>query len=249
MMPEGFVGKYRGRVTDNRDPLGQGRIEVSVPEVLGTARSWAMPCVPYAGPGVGLVAPPPAGANVWVEFEAGSADRPIWVGCFWGKGELPAQVPTAGGGVVLRVGEVTLVAVDPRPQGPAPLPPAPAGAVATELTMTGGALTVSRGGRPVLTIDQDTVTIQLAPLQIALSAPRGTLRLASEETAVTVAAASVELTQGPATVRVAGDGVALSCGGGGATVGASTVELASGAGKVTVTPAAVTINDGALEVT
>jgi hypothetical protein len=246
-MPEGFPGKYRGTVTDNRDPLLRGRVEVSVPEVLGGNRAWAMPCVPYAGPGVGLVAPPPVGGNVWVEFEAGSPDRPIWVGCFWGKGELPERVP-APGGVVLRLGEVTLVSVDPRP-GSTPLPPAPAGAEATEVTLTGGGLVVSRGGRAVLTIDQDTVTVALAPLEIALSAPRGTLRLASRDAAVTIAADSVELAQGQSRARVAGDGVAIDSGGGTAKIAPSTVELANGIAKVALTPAMVSVNNGALEVT
>jgi hypothetical protein len=86
-----YFGKYRGTVANNIDPLMEGRLQVSVPAVLGDGRlSWAMPCVPYAGPSVGLFAIPPVGANVWVEFEAGDTDRPIWAGCFWGTGECPA---------------------------------------------------------------------------------------------------------------------------------------------------------------
>ena len=34
---------------------------------------------------------PPEGSNVWVEFEGGDANYPIWSGCFWGQGELPQQ--------------------------------------------------------------------------------------------------------------------------------------------------------------
>jgi hypothetical protein len=85
-----FFGKYRGTVEQNIDPLQMGRVQVSVPAVLGGGRlSWAMPSVPYAGPQVGLFAIPPVGANVWVEFEGGDPDYPIWSGCFWGAGELP----------------------------------------------------------------------------------------------------------------------------------------------------------------
>ena len=50
-----------------------------------------MPCVAvrrHAASGLFLV--PPVGANVWVEFEAGDPDYPIWAGCFWGTGEVPA---------------------------------------------------------------------------------------------------------------------------------------------------------------
>ncbi len=87
-----FFGKYRGKIENNIDPMQLGRIQVSVPAVLGEGRmSWAMPCVPYAGNGVGFFAIPPTGANVWVEFEGGNPDYPIWSGCFWGKGEVPAQ--------------------------------------------------------------------------------------------------------------------------------------------------------------
>ena len=87
-----FFGKYRGKVENNIDPMLLGRVQVSVPAVLGDGRlSWAMPCAPYAGPGVGLFAIPPVGANVWVEFEGGDPDYPICSGGFWGAGEAPAQ--------------------------------------------------------------------------------------------------------------------------------------------------------------
>ncbi|MGC8802116.1 MAG: phage baseplate assembly protein V [Chloroflexus sp.] len=91
-----FFGKYRGKVENNLDPLQQGRVQVSVPAVLGEGRaSWAMPCVPFAGNGVGLFLIPPTGANVWVEFEGGDPDYPIWSGCFWGTGEAPASPAVA----------------------------------------------------------------------------------------------------------------------------------------------------------
>lgn len=84
-----FFGKYRGMVIANSDPQRIGRLQVSVPDVLGQVQSWAMPCVPYAGPDVGFLALPPIGAQVWVEFERGDPDYPIWTGCFWGQGQLP----------------------------------------------------------------------------------------------------------------------------------------------------------------
>jgi hypothetical protein len=48
-----------------------------------------MPCVPYAGYQVGFFALPPIGANVWIEYEGGDLNYPIWTGCFWGEGDLP----------------------------------------------------------------------------------------------------------------------------------------------------------------
>ena len=94
-MPQ-YFGKYRGTVANNIDPQQMGRVQVSVPSVLGGGQlSWAMPCVPYAGPGVGFFAIPPNGANIWVEFEGGDPDYPIWSGCFWGVGEVPAMPAVA----------------------------------------------------------------------------------------------------------------------------------------------------------
>ena len=85
-----FYGKYRATVEANDDKERLGRIEVTVPAVLGSERLWAMPCVPLAGPkGVGFFAMPPVGARCWVEFEGGDLDHPIWSGCFWEKEEIP----------------------------------------------------------------------------------------------------------------------------------------------------------------
>jgi uncharacterized protein involved in type VI secretion and phage assembly len=81
-----YVGKYRGVVTDNADPLRTGRVRATVPDVLGDTESgWALPCAPFGGPGAGLFALPPKGSAVWVEFEHGDPDYPVWSGCFWGS--------------------------------------------------------------------------------------------------------------------------------------------------------------------
>lgn len=84
-------GKYRGTVVANDDATGRGRLKVKVPAVLGTLEVWAMPCVPYAGDGVGFLSLPEPGTGVWVEFEGGDPSFPIWVGCFWGDQEAPDQ--------------------------------------------------------------------------------------------------------------------------------------------------------------
>ena len=86
-----YYGKFRGVVTDNKDPLMIGRIKAKVPDVMGDQESgWAMPCAVFAGSGMGLFALPSTGAGVWIEFEHGDPDYPIWAGCFWGSvAELP----------------------------------------------------------------------------------------------------------------------------------------------------------------
>ena len=89
--PARYYGKYRGMVIENIDPEQIGRVIVQVPDVLGiTPSSWAMPCVPAAGIQAGVFVVPPIGSQVWVEFEQGDPDYPIWTGGFWG---LVADVP------------------------------------------------------------------------------------------------------------------------------------------------------------
>lgn len=86
-----FLGKYRGVVSDNKDPMMIGRVRARVPDVTGDAETgWAMPCAPFGGSASGFFAVPAEGAGVWVEFEHGDPDYPIWVGAWWGSAaEMP----------------------------------------------------------------------------------------------------------------------------------------------------------------
>jgi uncharacterized protein involved in type VI secretion and phage assembly len=90
-MSETFYGKYRGVVTDNKDPLMTGRVKARVPDVMGDRETgWAMPCAPFGGSGVGFFALPTVGAGVWIEFEHGDPDYPVWSGCWFGSAaEMP----------------------------------------------------------------------------------------------------------------------------------------------------------------
>lgn len=88
---EKFYGKYRGVVINNIDPMQIGRIQAMVPDVSAALpTSWAMPCVPVGGIQMGIFAVPLLGAGVWIEFEQGDPDYPIWSGCYWGSA---AEVP------------------------------------------------------------------------------------------------------------------------------------------------------------
>lgn len=87
-----YYGKYRGTVLQNVDPEQLGRIQAMVPDVSGMLpSSWAMPCVPIAGKLSGTYVVPQVGAGVWIEFEQGDPDYPIWTGGYWG---VAAEVPT-----------------------------------------------------------------------------------------------------------------------------------------------------------
>lgn len=119
-----YLGKYRGTVLNNVDPLGKGRLLVQVPDVAGlTPSTWAMPCVPFAGPLNGMYALPIIGSGVWVEFEQGDPDYPIWVGCFWGGAkEVPAlskAVPPLVPGITLQtpLGNGMVISDLPGPTG------------------------------------------------------------------------------------------------------------------------------------
>lgn len=87
-----YWGKYRGSVVNNIDPMSQGRLQAMVPAVSNVAlTSWALPCFPVAGIKNGMFAVPIVGSNVWIEFENGDPDFPIWTGCFYGgSGDVPS---------------------------------------------------------------------------------------------------------------------------------------------------------------
>lgn len=108
-----LFGKYRGVVIGNIDPMAIGRVQVRVPDAGGAAdpAGWAMPCVPLAGPSAGIATLPPVGANIWVEFERGDPQLPIWVGGFWNSAaEVPATL--SGGGIVLSTASGASLVVD-----------------------------------------------------------------------------------------------------------------------------------------
>ncbi len=104
--PPKFLGKYRAVVINNVDPMQIGRIQVMVPDVSAfLPTSWAMPCVPAGGMQMGVFGVPQLGAGVWVEFEQGDPDYPIWVGCYYGSAE---EVPVLSHAAPPGVAAITL---------------------------------------------------------------------------------------------------------------------------------------------
>ncbi|WP_051833751.1 phage baseplate assembly protein V [Streptomyces sp. NRRL S-646] len=91
-----FYGKYRGTVVDNEDPALLGRLKLSVPSVLGpdVVTGWATPCAPYGGAAQqGFLFVPEREARVWVEFEEGDLEFPIWTGAFWCSPGEESELP------------------------------------------------------------------------------------------------------------------------------------------------------------
>ncbi len=101
-----YLGKFRGVVVNNVDPMQIGRIQAIVPDVSPIPSSWAMPCLPWAGINTGVFTVPPPGSGVWIEYERGDPDYPIWVGGYWGTAaEVPVlarAVPPAVPGITIQ---------------------------------------------------------------------------------------------------------------------------------------------------
>jgi hypothetical protein len=104
-MDRQYFGKYRGTVEDNQDPLKLGRLKLRIPSLLiddpdspekdEGVTDWAWPCVPSGGAGEqGFFFIPEPQSHVWVEFEEGNIDHPIWVGTFWANPGGTPQTPT-----------------------------------------------------------------------------------------------------------------------------------------------------------
>ena len=160
-----FFGKYRGTVANNVDPMTRGRVQVSVPAVLGDGRmSWAEACVPYAGDQVGWFAVPPVGAHIWVEFEGGDPDHPILAGCFWGQGQAPGNgLPTTK---VFKTDGVTITADDLPGGGGLTIEVAsPAVPVAMKLSCTSSGIELSIGASKVV-LSASSVSVNDGALEV-----------------------------------------------------------------------------------
>lgn len=86
-----YYGKYRATVLNTLDPRNQGRIMVQLADIYGLFPStWALPSFPLAGINAGAVTLPAIGSQVWIDFEAGDPEYPVWTGSFWpDPGGLP----------------------------------------------------------------------------------------------------------------------------------------------------------------
>ncbi|MBN8923574.1 MAG: baseplate assembly protein [Rhodanobacter sp.] len=164
-----FYGKYRGTVIQNVDPEQRGRIQAMVPDVSGLLpSSWAMPCVPFAGKQSGVYVVPQIGAGVWIEFEQGDPDYPVWTGGYWGSA---AEVPVlalagnpASPSVVLQTGLQNLISISdvPGPTGGILLKSASGAMVMINDT----GITISNGKGATIVLAGPTVTINNGALAV-----------------------------------------------------------------------------------
>jgi hypothetical protein len=220
-----FFGKYRSKVIDNKDPLMLGRLIVLVPAISEFPLSWAMPCVPYAGRNVGFFALPPIGANVWVEFEEGDPDYPIWAGCFWGDGEVPAEpaLPTTK---VIKTETVTLEINDSLTS------------VSLEVLTPSGPVRLDQGPEGIsLTIGAATLKVTLQGVDLAI--PSSSLSVGPEGISFKNASSSADIAPASISLKNGSTNIDLS---------PASIEIKNAAASVVLSPVTVSLNNGALEV-
>jgi len=209
-----FFGKYRGKVFNNEDPLFLGRIQAMVSILPGVELNWAMPCTPYAGFGVGFYAIPPLEANVWIEFEGGDVNKPIWAGCFWAEGETPIGSPEPPNPFVktLKTEWITLTLNDTPEVGGVTiecLPPA----VLVPLKMTFDSLGVTITAPPATLkmITEEGITLTYPPGMVSMTALEvstviaGSSEVLTEEAISLVSTTIAATAEGAIIVEAAGD--------------------------------------------
>lgn len=74
-----FYGIFKAKVVSADDPLGKKRLMLNIPMIYGQVTSdWAPACLPPIDNS--LLVLPSEGDTVWVMFEAGNPDFPVWIG-------------------------------------------------------------------------------------------------------------------------------------------------------------------------
>jgi uncharacterized protein involved in type VI secretion and phage assembly len=164
-----YLGKYRGSVVSNVDPLQLGRITAIVPDVSGTIpTTWAMPCLPVAGLNSGIFTVPAVGSGVWVEFEQGDPERPIWVGGYWGTAaETPAlakKVPPGIGAITLQTKKKNGIVISdvPGPTGGILI----TSTTGAKITVNDLGITISNGKGAVIKLTGPSVDVNSGALKV-----------------------------------------------------------------------------------
>lgn len=86
-----YYSTYRGFVISNEDPDNMQRLQLKIPEVGGDTvyEYWAYPHGVFSGPGYGSQVIPQIGEVVWVSFESGHPQVPIWSHGYPGITDVP----------------------------------------------------------------------------------------------------------------------------------------------------------------
>ncbi|MFZ5758620.1 MAG: phage baseplate assembly protein V [Thermodesulfobacteriota bacterium] len=244
-----FYGKYRGLVVDNDDPEQLGRLKVRIPSVLGdqVVTGWAFPCLPYGGAAnQGTLFVPEVDAGVWIEFEEGNLEYPLWVGSYWSAPAGDSELPRPNGAdgseeseiqapptrkIIKTVKGHTLQFEDKDGEEMVTLIEAHNG---NRITMNSDGVVIHEGQRQhEIVMDADGITISNGARSHTVVMDDNGISVTDGQAghAIGMEAGGVTVTEGTAghTVTLAGSGI--------------TIETASGA-TVELTPAGITIDAG-----
>ena len=89
---EKYFGIYPAIVCSVKDPEKRGRIKVTCPDVFGdveTSSAWCDPCVPCGVEDGGDICVPDIDEGVWIMFNGGDIDLPVYLGGWWSAGRTP----------------------------------------------------------------------------------------------------------------------------------------------------------------
>jgi len=88
-----YYGSYRAYVHNNEDPLDMNRVQLIIPMLNPTAvdETWAFPKNSWGGKDYGINLLPRKADVVWVEFQNGDPDYPVWSHASYAKGEKPKE--------------------------------------------------------------------------------------------------------------------------------------------------------------
>ena len=263
-----FWGKYRGKVTSSKDPLNLGRVQVEVPAVLGEGRhSWALPCTPYAGKDIGWFTVPPVDSNIWVEFEGGDPDYPIWAGCFWNENELPqnARVDEPDKVQVFKTNGVT-VTISNLGDNKGLTIEVDTPVVERKLKMvfngdgieinnrddtvaklTADIIQLDNRDNSTITITKDDIQLKESSVEIKLTAD--TIDLIDNPSTIKMTTSAIELANNPSKVRIAPAAIELKDPPATTKLAPSGIDISMGAANIKLSLATVNVNNGALEIT
>lgn len=246
-----YFGKYRGKVTSSKDPLHLGRIQVQVPAILGPGQlSWAMPSTPYAGKDIGFFTIPPVGTNVWVEFEGGDPDYPIWTGCFWGEDQLPAaaRVEEPDKVQVFKTNGITLVCNNLDKKGLFLEVADPVVTRKLKMTFNPNGVEINNADELTIKITADIIELKNRTSS-TITIRRDNIQSQESSTEITLKADSIELKSPPGKIDLtAATSIQCSTTPANTKVTPSSIELTLGAASIKMSPATVNVNNGALEV-
>jgi len=155
-----WYGVYRGVVSE-LDVENRCRLKVIVPGTGndGTPLSaWAYPVFPFAGNGYGWYQVPKVKDTVWIMFEGGRLQNPIWIGGWYGKDELPTAfrdkqdnavgiVTPHGHNIVIDETSDTITVTHHADDGDA------------TVVINGGIITLSSKHQDEITIGLDTISV------------------------------------------------------------------------------------------